>query len=362
MTTSTAIHSDLAIPPGEYLLEAANELGISQADLARRMGRPSQAINEIIKGEKAITPETALQLEQVLGVPAHVWTGLEAEYQLVLARQQESKAVEDEIRLLEKFPYRSMTSMKWIQAVRDDMGRVKELRRFFGVASLSNLPDVKAFSPAFRQSTRLAASPEALAAWLRIGELDAREINTKPYDEGLLRQELANLRALTKDEPVKFIPQLRTSLARCGVAFVLRPHLPKTYVNGATFWITPDKAVLMMSIRGSWADIFWFSLFHEIGHILLHDKRLTFLEDHQEDLQWKRQEDEANKFAGDALIHEATYRQFVASGVLTSQAIRSCALKLGVHPGIVVGRLQHDKVIGHNHRHCKLRARYKWQN
>lgn len=362
MTTSIAIHSDLAIPPGEYLLETADELGISQADLARRMGRPAQAINEIIKGEKAITPETALQLEQVLGVPAHVWTGLEAEYQLVLARQQETKAVEDEIRLLESFPYRAMASLKWIQTTRDNMERVKELRRFFGVASLGNLPDVKAFSPAFRQSTRLSSSPEALAAWLRIGELDARGIETKPYDESLLRQELDHLRSLTMDEPVKFLPQLRTSLAKCGVAFVLRAHLPKTYVNGATFWITPDKAVLMMSIRGSWADIFWFSLFHEIGHILLHDKRLTFLENHHEDTQWKKQEDEANKFAGDTLIHETTYRQFVAKGALTSQAIKSVALKLGVHPGIVVGRLQHDKIIDHNHRHSRLRARYKWGN
>jgi HTH-type transcriptional regulator/antitoxin HigA len=90
MRNDEVLHSDLAIPPGEYLLEVAREHGITQAELARRMRRPAQAINEIVKGRKAITPETALQLEQVLDVPAHIWTGLQAEYQLTRARQRRS--------------------------------------------------------------------------------------------------------------------------------------------------------------------------------------------------------------------------------------------------------------------------------
>lgn len=361
MTTSTAIHSDLAIPPGEYLLEAAHELGISQADLARRMGRPPQAINEMVKGEKAITPETALQLEQVLGVPAHVWTGLEAEYQLVQARKQETQTVEAEVRLLERFPYRELAALNWVQAIRDDIAKVKELRRFFGVALLDNLSGVKAYSPAFRQSTRLEASPEGLAAWLRAGELCAREIETKPYNENLLQDELATLRALSRESPHTFLPLLKTLLAKCGIAFVLQPHFPKTYVNGATFWLNLDKAVLMMSIRGSWADIFWFSLFHEIGHILLHDKRHTFLENHRDDPQWQKQEKEADQFACDTLIDETRYQQLISKRPLTAQAIRSAAKGLGIHPGIVVGRLQHDEIIDHRHRHNNLRVRYKWE-
>jgi len=359
MMTDSALHSDLAVPPGEFLLEVAGDLGISQADLARRMGRPPQAINEIIKGEKMITPETALQLEQVLAVPAHIWTGLEAEYQLVKARQHDTKTLEQEVGMLNRFPYRQMAGFAWVAKTRDTIRRVQELRRFFGVASLHSLEGVKAYHPAFRQAVKSESSPEALAAWLRAGESAARRIDTRPYDEKGLRATLADLRSFSNLTPEDFLPRLRQTLAQCGVSFVLHPHLPKTYVNGATFWLASDKAVLMLSNRGSWADMFWFSLFHEIGHILLHDRRHTFLEDTADDPQWKKQEREADEFAHDTLIPPARYERFVARGKFTAAAIRAFAQSLDIAPGIVVGRLQHDKTLAPHQQHG-LRVRYQW--
>ena len=360
MMTDLAIHSDLAVPPGEFLLEVAGDLGISQADLARRMGRPPQAINEIIKGEKMITSETALQLEQVLAVPAHIWTGLEAEYQLVKARHQDTETLEQEVRVLNRFPYRDMARFKWVEKTRDKLKQVQELRRFFGVASLYNLEGVKAYSPAFRQAVKSKSSPEALAAWLRRGESEARHINTQPYNEQRLKTELANMRIFSSQAPKDFLPRLHTVLAQCGVGFVLQKHLPKTYVNGATFWLASDKAVLIMSLRGSWADIFWFSLFHEIGHIVLHDRRHTFLEDTADDPQWKKQEHEADAFARDTLIPPAQYERFVARRELTTATIRAFADNLDIAPGIVVGRLQHDKALAPHQQHG-LRVRYQWE-
>lgn len=359
MMTSSAIHSDLAIPPGEFLLEVADELGISQADLARRMGRPPQAINEIIKGEKMITSETALQLEQVLAVPAHIWTGLEAEYQLVKARHQDTENLEQEVRALDRFPYRDMAKIQWVEKTRDKLKQVQELRRFFGVASLHNMEGVKAYRPAFRQAVKSQSSPEALAAWLRRGEAEARHIDAQPYNEQRLKNELANIRTFSNRSPKDFLPRLRTVLAQCGVGFVLQPHLPKTYVNGATFWLAHDKAVLIMSVRGSWADIFWFSLFHEIGHIVRHDRRHTFLENAANDPQWKTQEHEADAFARDTLIPPAAYARFMARREVTTATIRAFAEELGIAPGIVVGRLQHDKVILPSQHHG-LRVRYQW--
>ena len=176
MRTNRALHSDLAIPPGEYLAEVIDELGMSQVDVARRMGRPVQAINEIIKGHKAITPDTALQLEQVTGVPAALWTGLEEEYRLVLARQQEQAQLAEEAELVDPALYRAMAKLGWVKHVRDKLERVRELWKFFGVASLHNLPEVTTYSPAFRLSTAAVASSYALAAWLRQGELEARKI------------------------------------------------------------------------------------------------------------------------------------------------------------------------------------------
>ena len=359
MMTSSAINSDLAIPPGEFLLEVAGDLGISQADLARRMGRPPQAINEIIKGEKVITSETALQLEQVLAVPAHIWTGLEAEYQLVKARHQETEALEHEVPVLDRFPYRDMARLQWVIKTRDKLKQVQALRHFFGVASLHNLEGVKAYRPAFRQAVKSESSPEALAAWLRRGEAEARHIDTQPYNEQRLKTELANMRLFSTQAPKDFLPRLHTVLAQCGVGFVLQKHLPKTYVNGATFWLASNKAVLIMSLRGSWADIFWFSLFHEIGHIVLHDRRHTFLEDTADDPQWKTQEQEADTFARDTLIPPAQYARFRTRHELTTVAIRAFAADLGIAPGIVVGRLQHDKILAPHQQHG-LRVRYQW--
>ncbi len=358
METETQYYSDLAIPPGEYLLEASAELGLNQADLARRMGRPVQVISEIVKGIKAITPDTALQLEEVLGVPAHIWTGLEADYQLIRARRQAQQQIEAEAGDVGCFPYAEMAKLGWVNKTRKPVEKVRELRRFYGVASLANLPDVRSYAPAFRKSKHQGLSHEALAAWLRAGALEAERIATRPFDKKTLKALLPKLRRLTTASPERFQPKLCKRLADVGVALVLLPHLPKTYTNGATFWVHSDKAVLMMTIRGSWADIFWFSLFHEIAHILLHDKRRIFLEDGSDAAETREQEKEADQFASNTLIPENAYTAFIQTRVFTAQSINSFAKSIGMAPGVVTGRLQHDGHIGH---HCHIhREQYKW--
>ncbi|MCP4285540.1 MAG: HigA family addiction module antidote protein [Gammaproteobacteria bacterium] len=358
MATNLGIYSDLAVPPGMYLTEVTEEMGMSQAELARRMGRPIQAISEIANGIKSITPDTALQLEQVLGVPANIWTGLEAEYQLTMARNEASEQIEQETDLAVRFPYPEIAKLGWVKPIRKRKEKVVELRRFFGVASLHNLQGVHAYAPAFRQSSRSEVSHESLVAWLRGGTMEAEKIDTKPFERAKVRTALQILRHLTLQEPEVFLPKLRQQLADVGIAFVLLPHFPKTYTNGATFWLTPDKAVLMMTIRGSWADIFWFSLFHELGHILLHNKRHTFLEDGFDDPKWKKQEEAADEFAQKTLIPPAPWETFVRARHFSATTIASFADEIDIAPGIVVGRLQHDGLLPLNH-HIH-RTRYKW--
>jgi len=358
MATNQEIYSDLAVPPGDYLTEITEEMGMSQAELARRMGRPVQAISEIANGIKSVTPDTALQLEQVLGVPAHIWTGLESEYQLTKARNAAAEQLEHETDLAVRFPYPQISKLGWVMPTRKRLEKVVELRRFFGVASLHNLQGVRAYAPAFRQSARAGVSHEALVAWLRGGVMEADKIDTRQFDSGKARATLQALRHLTREEPDVFLPQLRQELADVGIAFVLLPHFPKTYTNGATYWLSPNKAVLMMTIRGSWADIFWFSLFHELGHILLHDKRHTFLEDGLDDPNWKKKEEEADDFAQKTLIPPRPWHDFVRAGHFSAVNIASFADEIDIAPGIVVGRLQHDGLLPLNH-HVH-RRRYKW--
>lgn len=362
MATDNTFYSDLAIPPGEYLAEVLEEKGIYQADLARRMGRPIPAINEIIKGAKIITSETALQLERVLGVPAHIWTGLEAQYQLVKARANEQAQIEKDIPLLKEIPFNELAKLGFVKKTRIAIEKVKELQRFFGVSALANMPQVKAFAPAFRCSGKHQASPYALAAWLRCGAIKAREIETKPFSKEKLEAVLAEAKKMTCQSPSVYLPNLKGMLAEAGVALVILPHLPKTYAHGATFWSSPEKAVVLMSIRGSWADMFWFSLFHELAHVLKHDKRLTYINDGISNPDVQKQEDEANAFAGEQLISGEAYEAFLQAEQYGPNAIRAFAQQIGVHPGIIVGRLQHDNRLPMKTVLNRMRARYKWNN
>lgn len=359
MMTEQAYMSDLAIPPGEYLEEVLDDLELSQAELARRMGRPVQAINEIIKGEKAITPETALQLEQVLGVSASIWTGLESEYRLILAKQNELDKEKSEIDLVSKYPYSEMSNLGVVEKTRDALKKVKELKKFFGVSSLLNIQHVKEYSPAFRQVEKDSISSEALVAWLRTGHLIASKMEVEEFDKEKLRSKIQEIRKISRIvEANEMLSALKLILCDCGVALVVIPHYSKTYVSGATFWYAKNKPVIMMSLRGGWGDIFWFSLMHELGHILLHDKRITFIEGGKNNFDYKVQEDEADKFAQETLIPAKHLNQFLDERDFSPYAIKAFADVININPGIITGRLQHDGLLPHHIHHHRIR--YKW--
>lgn len=355
MVTEDRVWPDVAIPPGELLAETLESLGLTQAELARRAGRPTQAINEIVRGTKEITAETALQLERVLGVPAHIWTRLEADYRATKARLEDRKRLEDDTPLARRYPYAAMARLGWVRRTRTPREQVTELLGFFGVASLRHV--VQAQPAAFRVSTKVRTSPEALAAWLRRGERQAQAIQTAAFDEPRLRAALPEFRALTLSLPEEFEPQLTARLAACGVALVLVPHLPKTGAHGATRWLT-TKAVVQMSLRYRWDDIFWFGLFHELGHVLLHGRGRVFIEglDGSRD----QAEHEANAFARDQLIPPDAWARFIQQGDSFSPgAVQAFAAAQGVAPSIVVGRLQHEGRVPHSHLNA-LRVQFVW--
>lgn len=359
MTIETAFISDMAIPPGEYLEEVLEDAKISQAELARRMGRPPQAINEIVKGEKAITPETALQLEQVIGVSAQFWSNLETEFRLILARQQQLEEIKQEESLVNNFPYLQLSKLKLVESTSDRIRKVVALRKFFGVSSLKNIRTVKEFAPAFRQEEKNTISHESLAAWLKAGHVIAEHAEVSAFCKEKLQLTIPELRELTSiAEPNQLIEAIKKVLAGCGIVLALVPTFPKSYTTGATFWTGKNKAVIMMSLRGAWSDIFWFSLFHEIGHILLHDKRVTFLENGRLDPQYQKQEQEADLFAQKALIPFNEYQVFIKAGNFSVASIKHFSDQIGIFPGIVTGRLQHDKKLPHTIHHHRIR--YKW--
>ncbi len=351
---------DYVSPPGETLLEILESRQMTQADLAIRTGRTKKHINSIIKGKAPITPETSLQLERVLAIPANFWNKREQDYQEALARINEQEKLKKDIAWLDKIPVKSMVNLKWIKSLPNRIDQMREVLKFFGVASptqwdrwLEEYPEAN-----FRKSPTFKSNPSAVAAWLRKGLLNAQEIHCAPYKASEFQNILHGMRSLTLEPPEVFQPQMIQLCASVGVAVVFVPELPKLRISGATLWLTPTKALIQLSLRHKTDDHFWFTFFHEAGHILKHGKTDFFLED--ETCGDKQKEDEANKFASSILIPQRAFKNFISRNRrFSKEAIKEFSSQIGISSGIVVGRLQHEKLIPHSH--CNdLKRSFRW--
>jgi HTH-type transcriptional regulator/antitoxin HigA len=353
---------DFAVPPGETLQEMLDHFGLSQADLAERTGRPKKTVNEIVQGKAAITPETALQLEKVLGVEAAHWLGLEQTYRAALARQAERAALEQEVAWLKEIPLNEMIKREWVPKLADKVDQLEAVLRYFGVASAKAWTQVWTGvqqSIAYRKSTKFDSDFAAVATWLRQGELMAAEVKTRTYNPAAFRAALIQVRRLTTRWP--FEEELKALCADAGVVVQFVPEIKGLHVSGATRWLAPDRALIQLTLRGRWQDIVWFSFFHEAAHILLHGKRTVFVEPKDRKTQPLEQDElEADQFATDLLIPPDDYRRFVQQARFTATAVTRFAQEIDIAPAIVVGRLQHDNLIGWNHPLTKLKGRYEW--
>jgi len=357
------LETDYAVRPGETLYETIDALGMTQAELARRMGRPIKTVNEIIKGKATITADTALQLERVLGVPARFWLALEANYREDLARLDERQTLDPSAAAwLLAIPYREMDQYGWVDISRctSDADTLGVVLKYFGVASVAAWNETWTSPHAtFRKSSLFDAAPGAVAAWLRQGEVVGQSISCSPFSVKKFRKAIEQARALTTEPPDVFVPAIQGFCAQTGVAVAFVREMPKCPASGATQWLSSTKALIQLSLRYKSDDHLWFTFFHEAGHVLLHGKRLGFLEG-QETTSAEQPEQEANYFAEDMLIPRRQWEEFVTSGTLSAVSIGAFAHRLGIAPGLVVGRLQHEKLVPYRSRLNALKRRFSW--
>ena len=343
-------YPDHVTPPGWTLSDKLEELNMSQAELARRMGRHRKTINEITQGKAPITLETALQLEAVLSIPAGFWNRRELQYRQYRARQARLEELGGHLAWMEQFPVRDMARLDWIQQFSDAAQQVAELLNFFGVSSPTQWDTVwKGQWVAYRKTDAYESGDGSLSAWLRKGEIEAHRIHCQPYSATEFRKALTGIRLLTTEPTQVFVPEMVGRCAAAGVAVVFVPQLPQAKVSGATCWLAPDKAVIQLSLRYKSDDHLWFTFFHEAGHILLHGKTLGFLEDCQENDTEKQQ---ANDFAANMLIPPDALKHFLATKMpvrISRADVTQFAQAVGIAPGIVVGRLQHDGHLEFSH-------------
>ena len=347
---------DYLVTPGEVLEEYLDVHGMSQAELAARTGMAKKTINEIIKGKASITPDTALKLERALGRPAHFWSNLERQFQEDRTRLAEKERLEAYLGWLKKIPVNTMVKLGWLPKHRDKLAQLEEVLRFFGIASPDQWETVwREHQVAYRQTQRFETCAEAVSAWLRQGAIQALQIQCEPFDRKKFQQALESIRALTREEPRVFVDRLTEFCALAGVAVVFVPELPKTGVSGATRWIG-DKAVIQLSLRYKSNDQLWFTFFHEAGHILKHGRKEIFIESNGLDGE---KEEEANAFARDKLIPPDELHRFLQHWNKSNEGIIAFADRIGIAPGIVVGRLQHDAHLPNSHGN-RLKVYYSW--
>ena len=339
--------NEYVIVPGDTILELLESNNMTQLDLSDKTGINKKTINEIIKGKAPITTTTALKLEYVFNIPASFWNNLESSYREVLERQKDFNSIIEDEKYLKNIPYNEMSKRNWdyIEKTKNSFERVVNLRKFFSVASLSFNTELKR-KLKFRKQDNENFSYESLYCWLRYGEIQSNKIEYSKFDIEKLKENVKKIRNLTNNSFLDKIDEIKEILKECGVSLIFEPHLPNTYVNGVSYKITKDMALIMISDRGKKDDILWFTLFHEIAHLIMHSKKEVFIDS---DNELKNSiEKEADDFAKNTLISKTSYDDFIKNNIINEKTILKFSKDNNIIPGILVGRMQKEGIISYN--------------
>ncbi|XCP85387.1 HigA family addiction module antitoxin [Roseburia hominis] len=356
----------IAFHPGYYVKDYIEDQGITQEELAKRLQVTPKYVSDLVNGRINLTDEMVLKLSIVFGTSTTMWLNLNQKY---IEKKLEIKArmqLEAECEIVRQMDYKFWADLGLVKATRIAREKVQELQRFFKVSSLSVLSQ-RDFLVQYRTSVSEVTDINVINAnaWVQTAINIGSSVEVKSYDKKKLTEAIPEIRSMTVQDPTVFYPRLKELLASCGVALVLIPNLKNCGVNGAVKWLGKDKVVLALNDRRKYADTFWFALFHELGHVFQQRiKVLLVSEKNKADLETdgltQRLEYEADMFSQDTLIPKAEYEGFIKSNQygFTADSIRAFAAKIGIIPGIVVGRLQQDKYLTYQTALNKLKIKY----
>jgi plasmid maintenance system antidote protein VapI len=351
-----------ASAPGETIAEMLRRKKIDFAVFASDMGGSEDDAQCLLDGACAIDRDVAERLHDVIGGSIAFWLRREAQYRDDIARLHGIREEEDAAAWLRELPTNDMIKLGWISRVQSKAGQAKELLRFFAMPSINAWREAAGSVQsvvAFRTTATFKSSPGAVAAWLRRGEISASRRTSLPFNKAKLISAIPELRKLTRvKDPEKFIPQLETQCEQCGVALVIERAPQGCRASGATKFLSNGTALVLMSFRYRSDDHFWFTFFHEIGHLVLHDQSALFIEG--ADFMKTHEEREADQFSEDTLV-PPEFKQELLLLPADHRKIQRFAKKIGVSPGIVLGQLQHAGKIGREKLNA-LKKRYVWTN
>ena len=355
MSNSTNFQPNWVSCPGETISDVLNERKLSIQEFAYALNYSVEEIDKLLKGFNPINIELASKLESVVGGSSDFWLEREYQYRENLARITSEK----EKAWLKRLPIRDMVKLGWISKSENLLETCFD---FFGVKNLfewENRYYELSKQVAYRKSNTFSLKLESVSAWLNQAEKIALNANVAAWDKHKFETSLGEIRALTRlKSPQIFLPQLQKKCATSGVALVVIKTPSGCPISGATKLLPSKKPLLLLSFRYLTDDQFWFTFFHEAGHLVLHSETLNIeSKDPRESTEDK--ETEASQFAEDLLIPEEYYHEMV-NMKLDKFTIVRFAHKVGISPGIVVGQLQHMGLTKFNYFN-QLKRRYKWE-
>ncbi len=344
----------IAFHPGYYIKEIIDESGLTQEDFAKRLDTTPKNLSLLIRGEQSLSIDIAMKLSRMLGTSVSYWLNIQNSYDSLIAEFHSIEELTKERKIFDNLDYkyfRDNFNLPDLPRKKDD--QIKQVREFLNVATLSVLAK-RDMTVSFRSSTEKLTEVNTIKAnaMVQIAINLALKIETPKFNKEKLKETTAFALTLTKRHD-EFYPLIRDAFHNAGVIFVILPNLPGSKINGATKKVG-NNVMLMVNDRRLYADTFWFTLFHEIGHIMNGDYGISF------EKEIGIQEDAADKYAEDTLIPPKQYQEFISRNKFDIHSIRIFANQIDRDPGIILGRLQNDGKVGFDDWTLKpLRQKYK---
>ena len=367
MNSNEGFRPDWTSAPGDTIVDILQERNISGMGFATLVGLSLEDTTDLLQGRSTVTLTVARRLTRALGASVEYWMSRDYQY-----RQDSRRFHEAEEGWLRELPLGDMIKFGWLSPPPLPSEELAACLRFFGVSSFlewkKNYGSLQEMA-AFRSSPSFDSRHESISAWLRQGEIEAEQIECGPWHSERFQECLDQLRSLTRQkDPHRFIPALQETCSENGVAVVVVRAPSGCRASGAVRFVTNDKAILQLSFRYLTDDQFWFTVFHEAGHLILHGQRRFFASTLEGQRQWilegaevplTEEEQEANDFAALTLVPER-FQDELFTVPLNGRAVIRLAHRVGVSPGVVVGQLQHHGRIGFDQMN-RLKRRFAWQ-
>ena len=344
----------IAFHPGYYIKEIVEESGLTQEDFAKRLDTTPKNLSLLIRGEQNLSIDIAMKLSRMIGTSVSYWLNLQNAYDALIAEFKSKEELAQERLIFSYLDYkyfREYFNLPDLPRKIDE--QIVQVRNFLNVSTLTvfKKPDM---AVSFRSATGEMSEANIIKAniMVQIATNIALETEAPKFDKSLFEEAVRYALTLTKDHST-FYPLIKEAFCKAGVILVILPNISGSKINGATKKVG-NNIMLLVNDRRLNSDTFWFTLFHEIGHIMNGDYGISF------DSESGEQEEIADKFAEDMLIPCDQYQQFIAENRFDIQSIRRFAKRIDRDPGIVLGRLLNDGKVNYDDWSLNsLRHKYK---